>query len=327
MVSLTEKLLHHADISDVEMQNFHTLRDKFSGSDVQVNPWPFFEVDNILPPDLYAQVLENWPEEGSFNTLPSLVAGQSMCYLIIEDGRQPYHMDDARTEFWDGFVRDWAYPLILANIEKYAWIVACRFGGEVSMLSTQTLNLMQHRDEYTGQDSHNHYNHNVNWLFTFLLYIGDETDPGSGTGIHTFDSNDWYLNYHSALQATVPFGSPIDNTHLVYRSEFKGNKLVSMIDSPVSLHSGTPPGTAPEGINRRIIRFHVGVPNPDIERVYGFTRQEFFAHFANKELSPGMLDSIRRDIDVSRLATNREKFDEMQANASLSILDRPPPVV
>ena len=323
MVSLTKTIDHRADLSESELNNFRYLHERVSASEMQVDPWPYFEVENIFPPELYSQILANWPESESFNTLPSLVPGQDMCYLTIEDFRQDYHMDPDRTKFWESFVGDWSYPLVLANIAKYSWMVAARFGGRVSKLSTQTLNMMQHGPDYQGQDAHNHYNHNVNWLCTFLIYIGDETDPGAGTGIHGFDDPDWYFNYHAALQRTVPFGSPIEGTHLKYRSEFKGNKLISMADSPVTIHSGTPPCAPPETLNRRIIRFHVGVPNEDVERSYGCTRQEFFANFSNKELGQPMLEGIRKDIDVARLATNREKYQELSLTRSLVIDARP----
>ncbi|MEP4379696.1 MAG: hypothetical protein ABJ215_00610 [Alphaproteobacteria bacterium] len=321
---LTPNLIHPAALSQTERVNLETCRASLWASEVQVDPWPHFEVDDVLPPDVYAKVMENWPETEAFDNLPSLVPGQEMHYIIVEDGRQPSTMSESKAAFWREFTDAWAYPLVLANLEKFVWQTALRFDGFLSRVSIQTFNLMHHGPDYAGQDPHNHYNHNVNWLFTFLIYVGDETDPGAGTGLHRIVDNDWYLKDLRALDYTVPFGSPMQGTALSRRSEFRGNKLISMIDSPVTLHSGTPPATPPTGLNRRIIRFHVGVPNEDIERVYGCSRQDFLKHFSEQSVEGRMREGILRDINISRLSTNPNKHRELTAETQLVLEARPP---
>jgi hypothetical protein len=311
------------ELSQREEEHLGYLRGKFSSNDVSSVPWPHFRFDGVLPPDVFRAIREHWPSTDGFDPHGTL-AGQELLYLSVE-GSQTWFADKARPRlddrvgaFWSDFIADWSRPLVLANLEKFAWIVSERFGGEVS-LPVPTFCLMQHRPDYVGQDAHNHYNHNVNWIFTFLIYVNDDTDEEFGTSIFDTDSKDWYFDNDAALRYTGPFGHPSEGTHIASVAGYRANRMISMVESPLALHGGDI-GTATQlDLHRRVLRWHVPVSAEDVQRAYGCSRSEFLESFSSKQIDPELWRCIERDLNIARVSSDARKYRDLEATTKLIV--------
>ena len=82
-------------------------------------------------------------------------------------------------------------------------------------------------------------------------------------------------------------------------NQFKPNRMLSMIDSPISIH-GVEPGVkgAPDQ-RRRIIRAHLRAPTELTQALYGVSYDEFHRAMQEENGQPKTVGWMQRDIDIA----------------------------
>lgn len=273
------------------------IEDRVLGESLHARPFPHLIADDVLPAHVLDDMLQNWPDVSCFETE---VPGNYVCNprVLAGDGT-------SRPEFWRGIAADVAPVLARACISRFAEWVMARYGDDFTDVLVGNFSLMQSDRTYPGHPCHAHHWHDPLWIMTALLYI--DADPGGqqGTTLNAFvipggvDAADYAARFAAEKPtASTWHGStwdPSQDMSELRTSEYKANRLVAFLDSPISYHSvrPVPPGTYGA---RRLLRMHLGAPWSYCESLYGVSYQEYRAKRELATDDPQVIGWLRRDV-------------------------------
>ncbi|MAL74067.1 MAG: hypothetical protein CMM62_03755 [Rhodospirillaceae bacterium] len=225
---------------------------------LNLEPFPFFQIDNFLPQDLYQAIATNWPEktfidqqlaEGKLNIDLTVETAKNLnpaFEFLFECVSSQQFVDDYFEVLKQGFEKACApFPISGFSIgETVSSGIACRrveINSQLSRLEDSAF-LSPHTDKYSK-------------FLSLLLYIPEPNwreEYGGQTVLYQANKAKHNKNWSN-------FHLPFEDVTEVHRSMFKANTLFGFIKTKNSWH-GVSPVSVPSGIGRHSINFNYQTP-------------------------------------------------------------------
>ena len=262
---------------------------------LSLDPYPYLVHDELLNPQVVADMKRNWPGEGYFQ---SEIPGNYCCGV---DKLQ-------KAGFWKNFVKDIFPPLAFNVLRTFAPWIEARYPGE-STFFVSNYSLMQAEGDYGGHSGHNHHYHNPTWVATALVYL--DAAPGHH-GTTVLKVRDGLDEAQTAAQ-TLEWR---DLTEEVATVGFKQNRLFAFHDSPISYHSVKP---SKGRFGRKIFRAHLSVDGSHSERLYGVDHATYGKRRMDPTDDPEVIEWLRRDIELLRNPVKMTEEERYQWVSKISL--------
>lgn len=300
----------------------HGAEARIAAAALDVEPFPHLVVDDVLAPDVFADISRYWPASAGF--APTGIPGNGMFHFELEAGR----LAPTAHAFWTEFARGPLAGLVRASLRRFAPIYAAKFGTASRDVSF-SLKLQEALPGFVDHEVHTHHWHDPHWLFTALLYVDDGGAPASGTTLHGVEGlrlgrDDSRLAEIAAktlqwedMPEIVPVRAPA----------FRPNRLLVFLDSPVSLHGVAPPtighGSGRAG-GRRIVRTHASLPESVIGELFGVPPAEYRVHRRRSSRKEFVISWLRKEIEKLSRAIQAPDLGAGEAFAANARFDGPP---
>lgn len=262
------------------------LQHKIGDADLLTDPYPYFVTDDVLPEAMLMEFRENWPRRADFT--PE-IAHTYVCETTSLRISEP-----AKRKFWRNVNRTVARELGAAVAVKFRPWIAARFGRDVDVEFAR-VTLMESDPSYAGHGCHTHHYHAPGWIGTLLLYLDAEASGHPGTTVLRYAGNSTEAQARMAARTLRWQDEP--SIAEVETVDYRRNRLLAFLDSPVSYHSV---GAArPNAVgNRRIFRIHLTVPERAATRAYGVSHAEYVRKLRQPTEDPQVVEWMMKDIAV-----------------------------
>ena len=222
------------------------VKQKFDAAEINNDPYPHIQIDDIFPPDFYQQILSNKIDENFLSTLLELKrvgsAYPDTRKVLSLIPSMPFLPDSYRT-FWEQAANWLLGDFQRIVLEKFEPYIIHRFGN-IPQLHAETLYTYDRSTYALGP-----HTDSVKKVLTLLIYL-PEDDSLSHLGTSMFVPND--SNFTCA-------GGPHHKFHqfkLLKTAQYKPNSLFGFFKTNNSFHGVEP---IKENIRRDLLIYDVQV--------------------------------------------------------------------
>jgi hypothetical protein len=236
---------------------------------IEVVPFPHIIVPNVLPFDVVRSILDHWPDESNMDPEPGGL-GRFMFPLIADQSvrsrlgvwRRYMRLGAGEANFWRRVAAGPGADVVRDALAHFSSYNDTRFPGARYWAE---LSLFESGPTFSQHPPHTHFNHNPDWVMTFLLFLDDggREDRGEvfSAPVH---GSDWADVMASKPEALRP----------MKRIPFKPNTLLAWLDGPMSFH-GTDELALDPVNRRRMLRCHAGVDDTGVRQWIGVGSAEY----------------------------------------------------
>jgi len=276
---------------------------------LEKKPFPHFVLDDVFDGPSTIDIHNYWPERELFNEVG--VPGSAL-FMFAPNWEK---LSPQSHKFWSSFSQVILLPMFRATFQKFAPIYEAKFGKQIEHVLFY-IRLMESLERYVEQPVHTHHFHNPNWLFTNLVYIDAGTKITQGTTL--FGTPDYTLPQDAEqiaqIAAQTLIWEDMDEIQPVKTVDFVPNRMLSLIDSPISYHGVLPVElTDAPPVRRRIIRCHAEVSESHINTVYGVRPIEYRYERTRASRKPRVLNWLKDEILQNDLAMETSDCDRAAA--------------
>lgn len=252
------------NLLEAQAERFQT---KITRDEVLMHGSPHMVIDDLFTEDFLASINHYWPAKDRFS--PELEGSEFFgLYRKEYDG-----FTGPAREFWIDFNEEVAPKLIARIADAFLPFLVNSFGDlALEDISTHgSVLLMEQGPGYQGQGMHTHFYHNPNWIFTVLIYVGDESVDNPGTTLYSIrpdeqvessniESNYSEKNLDWRVQRAMNLAADENSVYKPITAEYKKNRVLTFVDGPMAHHAVEPPAKGGVVSHRRLIRAHVKLP-------------------------------------------------------------------
>jgi len=249
---------------EAEADRFQT---KIIRDEVVMNGSPHMVIDDLFTEKFLEKINYYWPEKDRFS--PEFEGSEFFgLYRKEYDG-----FTGPARDFWTNFNEEVAPKLIARIADAFLPFLVNSFGHlALEDISTHgSVLLMEQGPDYKGQGMHTHFYHNPNWIFTILIYVGDDSVDNPGTTLFSIrpdeqvENSNFEANYSEKdldwrVQRAMNLALDENSVYTPITVEYKKNRVLTFVDGPLAYHSVEPPAKGDVVSHRRLIRAHVKLP-------------------------------------------------------------------
>lgn len=230
---------------------------KILDADVQLDPFPHIVIYDLLDAAVFDRVNAAWPSRDRF--WHESGHDRYWCPLVSED-----HLDKLGGE-WRAIKREILLPMVEAMAIRLRPWYGARFRGHTIELRPRHLQLHESGPSFVEHGLHNHFVHNPEYAFTWLLCVDDNDFEGRGTTLYGQPELTEGNELDCMLQLAAQRYPRTSTVHV----PFKPNRLLAFVDAPRAMHGSNPFDTTLVTGHRRLIQSHIAGPETDMRGLSG----------------------------------------------------------
>lgn len=282
-----------------------------TGTKVIANPFPHFQVGNVLSENWLSKISEHWPSPDHFS-LEGHSQHSSRCHIahsafhgddcaVDREASVLFKLDSVDREVWSDFIKGPLQAMAEECVSRMAPVLDCtrgEFGRELYFDRLWLDDAPPHYQEH-GLRIHTHYDHDPFWALTGVLYLDDGDDGVPGTFLARHPDFDGEISDDRISEIVLNSRRWYQDERFIVEAEvaMKRNSMLVMADGPASFH-GVRPFTGRSAHNvfrRRTILFHLCLHPGNCRQLFGLSREEFFGAAQRGEVDKALGDAVAAD--------------------------------
>ena len=281
------------------------------GTEIVTNPFPHFQVENVLSETWLSRISEHWPAPEFFN-LEGHNQHSLRCHVahtvIDGDGCKLDHeisilnkLQPADRDVWRDLIKGPIQALAedcALSMAPFLEFTRGKYGKELYFdrlwLDDAPLKYQEH-----GLRIHTHYDHDPFWVLTGIIYLddGDGSVPGTYLARHPDIDDD--VSDERIAEIVLNGRRWYEDDRFVVETEvaMKRNAMLVMADGPISFHGVRPfkGQNAGTGFRRRTILFHLRMHPECCQRLFGLSTKEFLQAARRGTVERTLGDAVAAD--------------------------------